>query len=203
LTQAQTIALYHPLLHHIAFKLLKCKADAEDIVQDTFLRWLSLDHKVIENTKAYLVKAVTNNCLNHLNAIKRKKMEYLESIHFPDFIAQIKEMDFSHLDIQAEVKSALQVIHSKLQPLERAVYLLREVFDFDYDALQVVLDKKKEHCRQLFSRARRKIEETNPLSIKVSGKPQFLESFLKACRIGEASELVAALKKDTKPASLA
>ena len=68
LTQTQTIALYHPMLHSIALRIVKCKADAEDIVQDTFLKWLSIEKEQIQNTRAYLIKSVTNNCLNHLQA---------------------------------------------------------------------------------------------------------------------------------------
>src|SRR5690606_10607667 len=63
---AQTISLYQPLLHTIAYNLVRCKQDAEDIVQETFIKWLTIDHEKVQNTKAYLVRAVTNNCLNHL-----------------------------------------------------------------------------------------------------------------------------------------
>src|SRR6476620_10775419 len=79
LNPAQDIALYHPLLHSVAYNILRCKQDAEDIVQDTFLKWLSIDRTKIENTKAYLITAVTNNCLNHLNTLRKKKEEYWDS----------------------------------------------------------------------------------------------------------------------------
>ncbi|MGE0590614.1 MAG: sigma-70 family RNA polymerase sigma factor, partial [Cyclobacteriaceae bacterium] len=133
MTQAQTIALYHPMLHRIAMRFVKCKADAEDIVQDTFLKWLSIDTEKIRNTKAYLIKSVTNNCLNHLEALKRKKEEYLENIHLPELITKFKELDFSQIDLHVDMQAALNVIHHKLEPLERAVFVLREVFNVDYE----------------------------------------------------------------------
>src|ERR1700754_4393408 len=159
MTQAQTIALYQPLLHRIAYNLVRSNADAEDIVQETFLRWLTIDQQKIENTKAYLIKAVTNNCLAHLETLKRKKEEYIESFNSIEFVQKLKEVNFSHLDFDAELKNAFKVMQAKLQPLERAVFLLKEVFDFDYDSLHKTLDKKKDHCRQLLARARKKLGE--------------------------------------------
>ncbi len=199
MTQAQTIALYHPMLHGIAYRLVKCKADAEDIVQDTFLKWLSLKGEKIRNTKAYLIRAVTNNCLNHLEALKRKKEEYLEGIHLPDILNKFKEMDFSHLDLHIDLQAALKLIHSKLEPLERTVFVLREGFNFDYEALQDVLEKKKEHCRQLFSRAKKKLHaEANKINIDWPAKPQWVENFAKACENGFSNDLIKSLQGDAK-----
>lgn len=197
LTQAQTIALYQPLLHHIAVKLLKCKADAEDIVQDTFLKWLTIDPNIIDNTKAYLVRAVTNNCLNHIKTLQRKKEEYFDGLQMPEFLHHFKELDFSHLDMKAEITAALHKVQAKLQPLERAVYLLREVFDIDYDVMQEVLEKKKDHCRQLFSRAKRKLAEADGEARYPATKPRFLDSFIDSCQLGTADQLIAELRRDT------
>jgi RNA polymerase sigma factor (sigma-70 family) len=156
----QTIALYQPLLHTIAMNILKCKADAEDIVQDTFLKWLSTERTHIQNTKAYLIKSVTNNALSHLSSLKKKKVHCLDSIHLPEIFTKIKESDFAHLDLEAELSKALAIVHHKLEPLEKTVYLLKEALGFEYDELQKLLDKKQDHCRQLFSRAKKKIEES-------------------------------------------
>lgn len=193
---AATIALYQPILQAIAYNLLRCKADAEDIVQETFLKWLSTEKEKINNTKAYLIKAVTNNCLNHLNALKRKKVEYLDSVHLPEFFIKIKETNFSHLDMDAYLATAMNVIHQKLKPLERAVYLLKEVFDVDYDTLHKTLDKKKDHCRQLLARAKKKLsEETTKINLEIPTPTSLLESFKKACQ-GDTDELINSLKRD-------
>lgn len=197
LNHAQAIALYQPLLHRIAYDLLRCKADAEDVVQDTFLKWLSLDSSKIENTKAYLITSVRNNCLNHLNALRKKKEELWDSIDLSQLMVKFKESDFAHLDIEAELKNALAILHKKLGPLERAVYLLKEVFDVDYEGLQKELNKKADHCRQLLSRAKKKLQEdSSRIHLDLPDASRLFENFRKACDTGQAAEFVQHLKRD-------
>lgn len=178
-------------------RMLRCKADAEDIVQETFIKWLTQEQEKIRNTKAYLVKAVTNNCINHLKSLRQKKVEYLESFHWPDFVERFREhTDFSHIDLETELSRAFHVIQNKLEPLERAVYVLKEVFDFDYKALQLLLNKKQDHCRQLFCRAKRKLNEERD-HLKAVFEPKraaLMESFRKACEFGQPFDLVAQLQ---------
>ena len=201
MSREQTITLYQPLLHAIAYNIVRCKADAEDIVQETFLKWLSLGPKKIENTKAYLVRAVRNNCLNHINTLRHKKEELLNQHNIAEIISRFKEANFAHLDLEIELAKAMKVLHAKLEPLERAVFLLKEVFDFDYEVLQETLDKKKEHCRQLFCRAKKKLsEETSKLNFELPDTSSFIETFRKACDFGNASELINELKKDVASA---
>ena len=197
MNHSQTIALYQPVLQTIAYNLVRCKADAEDIVQETFLKWLSLDHNKIENTKAYLIKAVTNNCLNHLNSFKKKKTEYFDSLHLPEFLQKVKDTNLAHLDVDANLKAAFKVLNTKLEPLERAVFLLKEVFDFDYEAVQVTLDKKKDHCRQLLSRAKKKLsDETAKIHFDMPDTTKMMESFRRACDLNNASDFVLELKNE-------
>lgn len=193
---AQTIALYQPLLHRIAYNLVRCKEDAEDIVQETFMKWLSIETD-IKNTKAYLIQSVRNNCFNHINSLKRKKEEYLESIDVTEILARVKDNNFAHLDLEVELHNAFRVMLAKLEPMERAVILLKEAFDFDYDALQLTLDKKKDHLRQLFCRAKKKLgEETSRMHIDLPDASKMMESFRKACTMDNANEFIQHLKKD-------
>lgn len=197
MTQGQTILLYQPILQRIAMRMLRCKADAEDIVQETFIKWLSQEQAKIGNTKAYLIKAVKNNCINHLNSIRTKRTEYLESFQWSEFVERFRETtDFSHIDVEAEVSRALQLIQNKLEPLERAVYVLKEVFDFDYQSLQELLDKKQDHCRQLFCRAKKKLQdETEHFNaVFQPKKTALLESFRKACEFGQPFDFVSQLR---------
>ncbi len=197
MTQTQTIALYQPLLHTIAYNLVRCKEDAEDIVQETFVRWLCIDQQKIENTKAYLITAVKNNCLNHLKALRKKKEEYLEAVNLPEFFYKFKEINLSKLDLDVNLSAAFKVLQTKLGPLERAVYLLKEVFDFDYEELQQTLNKKKEHCRQLFCRAQKKLsEEKAKIHWELPDASALMNSFRQACDFGNASDFVRKLKND-------
>lgn len=197
MSPANTISLYQPILQTIAYNFVRCKQDAEDIVQDTFLKWLSVDHTKIQNTKAYLIASVTNNCLNHLNSLKRKKEEYWDSSKLSQVIIKFKESDFGHLDLQMELSAAFKVLHAKLEPLERAAFLMREVFDFDYESIQKTLDKKADHCRQLLSRARKKLEEEKAkMHFELPNTDHLMESFKNACHFGEVTTLINDLKKD-------
>jgi RNA polymerase sigma-70 factor (ECF subfamily) len=196
LDQSQIIAYYQPTLHAIAMRILRCKADAEDIVQETFIKWLNVEQEKIKNTKAYLIKAVTNNCINHLQTLKKKKEEYIESFQWPEFVERFRESDFSHMDIEAELSKAFHLLQHKLEPLERAVYVLKEAFDLDYKALQELLDKKQDHCRQLFCRARKKLNmETDRINTAINEKTALMKTFREACD-GHAADFVAELKKD-------
>jgi len=201
MNSAQTIATYQPLLQAIAYNIVRCKADAEDIVQETFLKWLSLGPKKVENTKAYLIRAVRNNCLNHLSTLRLKKEELINQNNLAEIINRFKETSFAHLDIEFDLAKAIRVLSAKLEPLERAVFLLKEVFEYDYEALQLTLDKKKEHCRQLFCRAKKKLsEETSKLNFDLPDASSLIEKFNKACDFGNASELINELKKDVAAA---
>ena len=203
MNQEQTIILYQPMLQAIAYNIVRCKADAEDIVQETFLKWLTLSPQKIENTKAYLIKAVKNNCLNHLNTLRKKKEELFSQNNFAEIFGRFKETSLGHLDFDVEMNKALKVLQTKLEPLERAVYLLKEVFDFDYEALQEALDKKKDHCRQLLCRAKKKLEdETSKINFELPDASALMESFRKACHLGNASDLINELKKALPASSL-
>lgn len=191
--QTATIVLYQPLLQSIAFRMLGCMQDAEDMVQDTFLKYLSVDTEKIQNTKAYLIRSVTNNCLNHINSLKQKKKEYLDSVKLPELFEKI---DFSHLDFKQEIDAAMTVLHKKLGPLERGLFLLREGFDFDYDELQEIFNKKKEHCRQLVCRAKEKLNREAERTYAYDAEDYF-NAVKKACSEGDFKDLLDEILKDS------
>lgn len=188
------------MLYSVALKMVNSFADAEDIVQETFLKWLTIDKKNILNTKSYLVKAVTNNCLNHLESLKKKKEELFDKVN-PGILKEMyKELDFGRIDLEFDISNALSVIHRKLKPLEKAVYLLREVFGLDYDNLHEIFDKSQENCRQLFCRAKEKLNLENfKLDKKVLENPGLLDSFKKACNFGHLTSLINDLKREIIP----
>jgi RNA polymerase sigma-70 factor (ECF subfamily) len=185
------------MLQAIALRMVGCLADAEDIVQDTFVKWLTADRERIVNTKAYLIRSVMNNCLNHLNSLKERKKQYIESISAKDHLAFYKELEIPKIDFEQELSAAWALIQTKLEPMERTVYVLREVFEVDYEELQEILDKKKENCRQLFSRAKKRLEEeAQKFKVDMSRHAVTLESFKKSCDLGNPSELINEMMKD-------
>lgn len=186
------------MLQSIALKVVGSIADAEDIVQDTFLKWLTIDQKSIQNTKAYLVKSVTNNCINHINSFKSRSVECLESLtNKSSFFEKGKEREMFKFDFDNEVTEALAVLGKKLEPIEKGIYLLREVFNFEYDDLQELFDKKKENCRQIFSRVQAKLkDDTAKSGFDKPSHGKLVNNFNKACNSGQFSELLAGIKKE-------
>ena len=175
-------------------------ADAEDIVQDTFLKWLSIDHQQIQNTKAYLIRSVVNNCLSHLEALKKKKNECLDAWAQSDWVVSFKEAEFLHFDLENELSHAMAVLSAKLEPMEKAVYVLREAFNMEYEELQIVLDKKKENCRQLFCRAKKNLaQEVDRMKVDWNKHAAMLEGFKKACLANNPADFIHQIAPDLKP----
>lgn len=191
MNQSQEILLYQPVLRSIALRMVGSLQDAEDIVQDTFLKWLTLEQEKIKNTKSYLIKAVTNNCINHLNSIKKKRIQFLDTINPGNFFDRLRSAEPARFDLEQEISTALAVIHKKLEPLEKAIYLLREVFNLEYEELQEIFGKKKENCRQLFCRAKEKLnQETKKFKLDFEKHTRFMDSFRLACTMGQISDLI-------------
>lgn len=175
-------------------------ADAEDIVHDTFLKWLTIDPKTIENTKAYLVRAVTNNCISFLKQQNRQPTHTeIEELPQDEQLDAAQEGFLSNIDFETEVSHALDVLHKKLEPLEKAVFVMRECFNLEYEELQLIFEKKKDHCRQLVSRAKAKLQKDTPslqINISLPNPAEFFDSFKKACALGDMSELMSDFSRD-------
>jgi RNA polymerase sigma-70 factor (ECF subfamily) len=191
-SKEQAITLYQPLLQAIAMRILGSVSDAEDMVQDAFVKWLTIDTTKVRNARAYLVKTVTNNCLNHLESIQRKKDELMDSI--PQFF--MEKWDY-HLDIDKELSHALAKVHQKLEPLEKGIFLLREVFQLEYEEIQEIFQKKKDHCRQLLHRAKKKLHADPQPGNQLPSKG-FIHTFHKACQHGSLQELISEMKAELK-----
>ena len=190
------VASYRPVLFSVAYRMVGCAAVAEDMVQDTFFNWFKkIDHRKVIDVKAYLIKSITNSCINHLNSIKQKKEELVENFNPP--IPHLKVMpDFSNLDIKTDVYNALAQLYKKLPPTERAVFVLKEIFNFEYGDLCDILDKKAENCRQLLSRAQKKLsEETERFQIDADRLKKAAADFKNAA-LGEFTGLIEGLQKD-------
>ncbi|MDX1627983.1 MAG: sigma-70 family RNA polymerase sigma factor [Fulvivirga sp.] len=189
----QTIVLYQPLLQSIAYKMVGSLADAEDIVQDTLTRWLTVDTEKIKNTKSYLVRSVKNNCINHIEKLKRN--ESISQLNM-EIVDWYREKEFFKFDRENELAAAWHVLHKKLEPVEKGIFVLRELFDFDYEELQEIFNKKKDNCRKLFSRARHKLASDASLN-KIPEKNTY-SSFYSACKFGSLNDLIENLRPKSK-----
>ncbi len=194
MSEAQAISIYQPLLHSIALSILGSQRDAEDLVQDTFLKWLSNRPQKIENTRAYLVQAVRNNAIKYKQAFQQRKVDLLDNI--PEHLSQKFHANFDHIDVEQELKRAVDVIHSKLEPLEKGVFILREIFDLEYEEIQDIFEKRKDHCRQLLSRARKKIDPSLMQENVSEGAGNLLQHLKKAMQQDKLSDLIQHLKEE-------
>jgi len=193
MTQSQAIAPYQPLLLSIALKITGKMADAEDLVQDTLLRWIKIDPSTIKNTKAYLISSIRHACYRHISLIEEKKYKLV------DFLEQKKAEFADHVrmfDTPPDILHALHKIHHLLGPAERAIYLLREIFDIDYEDIAVQFDKTSENCRKIVSRARSRLNEVVTIPSTVEGAWHFVVKFKKACDFGELNAFIDKLKAD-------
>jgi RNA polymerase sigma-70 factor (ECF subfamily) len=183
------------MLYAIAVKMVGKLEDAEDIVQDTFEKYLTIDTTKIQNTKAYLIKSVSNNCLQFLNSFKNRIAESNQSIdHDFEDVNQVKSI--FNFDREVQLMEAWGVLQRKLEPVERAIYIMREVFSVEYDELQEMFNKKKDNCRQIVSRAKAKVQNNTPKLRGELPKVHLPLSFKNACRFGHLSEMMHDLTGD-------
>ena len=188
---------YQPMLRSVAIRIVGSIEDAEDIVQDTFEKWLTIDRKDIKNTKAYLIRSVSNNSIKFLTSLKNKISH--NTFTFDDRFELVDRQQikaFLNFDMDAQLGEAWQVLHKKLEPLEKSIYVMREIFSIEYEELQEIFDKKKEHCRQLFFRAKSKLEQ-DKIKFKVDFPvPKLPISFKRACELGSITEIIDDFKRD-------
>jgi len=173
-------------LFALAYKMLGSVMDAEDLIQDTFLRWQNSSLARIKSPKAFLSTVVRNLCLNHLQSARVRREELSDA---PEEI-QVNEETL----IADSLSSAFLVLLERLSPKERAVFLLREVFDRDYDEIAAIVRKNTVTCRQMLRRAKQHIQSgTSRFSASKEQLELLVRKFSDSCATGDISGLVAAL----------
>ncbi|MFC0211583.1 RNA polymerase sigma factor SigJ [Paenibacillus chartarius] len=193
---------FKPLLFSIAYRMLGSVADAEDAVQETFAAVVSGDGKVA-NWKAYLCRAVTNRCMDILKSSRRKRELYVGP-WLPEPLVQDAGPDRTASDplqatlLEETVSYAFLVLLQRLTPLERAVFILREAFDYTYRDIADIVGKTELGCRQTYSRVRRKVQGAPEAeAVPDLGEGRVLvERFLQAAYTGDVASLVALLSDD-------
>ena len=186
-----TFESYRPLMFAIAYRMLGSAMDAEDIVQEAFLRYQGAHN--IDIPKAFLTTVVTRLCLDQLKSARMQRESYIGPwLPEPLITAQ------SPLDNQYEsISLAFLVLLESLTPVERAVFLLREVFDYDYREIAEIVDKEEAACRQSFHRAKAHVAEHRPrFAASPEEHQQMLERFMQACVLGDLDGLTDLLAED-------
>lgn len=150
----------------IAYRMLGVVADAEDAVQDTFAELQRRDRSGIGNVKAYVAKGVTNRCLNLMNTARSRRETYIGE-WLPEPVSREDEGPEAAAERRDSLSYAFLVLLERLAPAERAIFVLREAFQYDYEAIAEMVGKTESNCRQIFSRAKR-VLQTEPSSRRPS-----------------------------------
>lgn len=183
-------------LFGLAYRMLATIGDAEDAVQDTYLRWHRTDTAKIQNPEAWLVTACTRLCIDRLRAAKIERLNYTGP-WLPEPLIELEVQPEDPAETADDLSMALLVVLERLTPAERAAWLLREAFDYDYPQIAVVLKKSEAACRQLVSRAARHIKEEKPrFATDAAVLRQLTEKFAAATRAGNAAAFAGLLAED-------
>ncbi|WP_219825726.1 RNA polymerase sigma-70 factor [Nonomuraea typhae] len=148
------------LLFTVAYEMLGSAADAEDVLQETWLRWVEVDLGQVSDRRAYLVRITTRQSLNRLRAMKRRKETYVGS-WLPEPLLTTPDVA-EDAELAESVSMALMLVLESLSPTERAVFVLREVFDVGYEEIAAAVDKSTVAVRQIAHRARRHVDARRP-----------------------------------------
>jgi RNA polymerase sigma-70 factor (ECF subfamily) len=191
---------YHPLLFSIAYRMTGSAMDAEDIVQETFIRYQAVEKGTIENQKAYLTTIATRLALNHLTAARTQR-ELYPGPWLPEPVSGVEQPLLAAPSRRAgefdSISMALMVLLENLTPAERAVFILREVFDYAYDEIGAMLEKSEAACRKLYSRAKAYIAANRPrFKPKLSEHERLLEQFVAAATQGDLAGLTQILTEE-------
>ncbi len=179
-----------PRLIRIAYRMLGSVADAEDVVQEAFLRWLDVDREGVREPAAFLRRVVTRLCLDHLKSARHRREIYVGP-WLPEPI--IDEAD----DEDDDITLPLMLVLERLSPLERAAFLLHDVFGVGFDEIAEAIDREVATCRQLASRARSHVRAARPRFplVREHGL-RIAEAFFEASRSGDMQTLRSLLSAD-------
>ena len=148
------------LLFTVAYEMLGSAADAEDVVQETWLRWADVDHAEVRDHRAYLVRIVTRQALNRLRSVARRREDYIGE-WLPEPLSTSPDVA-ADVELAESVSMAMLTVLETLGPAERAVFVLREVFDIPYDEIAEAVDKSPTAVRQIAHRARDHVAARRP-----------------------------------------
>ncbi|MGH9211259.1 MAG: RNA polymerase sigma-70 factor [Acidimicrobiales bacterium] len=192
---ADAFVAHRSLLFTVAYEMLGSAADAEDVVQETWLRWADVDHAEVRDPRAYLIRIVTRQALNRLRTLARRREDYVGEwlpeplLTSPDIAADV--------ELAESLSIAMLTVLEALGPAERAVFVLREVFDTPYDEIAAAVGKSPAAVRQIAHRARDHVAARRPRTpVTTTEQQHAVDRFLAAVRHGDLQGLLDVLAPD-------
>lgn len=186
---------HRSLLFTVAYEMLGSAVDAEDVVQETWLRWVGVDQAEVEYPRAYLVRMVTRQALNRLRTESRRREEYIGE-WLPEPLLTSPDVA-EDIELAESVSMAMLTVLETLGPAERAVFVLREVFETPYDEIALAVGKTPAAVRQIARRSREHVAARRPrMQVGRAEQQVVVEKFLTAVSTGDMQGLMAVLAPD-------
>jgi RNA polymerase sigma-70 factor (TIGR02957 family) len=190
-----TFVAHRNLLFTVAYELLGSAADAEDVLQETWLRWVRVEEAQVREPRAYLVRITTRQALNRLRTRQRRRESYVGA-WLPEPVLTAPDVAEDVL-LAESLSMALMLVLESLSPTERAVFVLREVFAVGYDEIAAAVDKSPAAVRQIAHRAREHVDARRPREVVSPAQTRAaLESFQRALATGDVQALLDVLAPD-------
>ncbi|MFP3891994.1 RNA polymerase sigma-70 factor [uncultured Ralstonia sp.] len=201
-TAASTDATFdalRPRLFAIAYRMLGTRADAEDVLQDAWLRWHQTDPTALQSAEAWLVTVVTRLSIDRLRAAKTEREAYI-GWWLPEPLVELDERTpEAAAELAGDLSVALLWVLERLSPEERAAFLLRQVFDHDYAEIAGLLGKTEAACRQMVHRAADRVQQERPrFDVSQDAHRSLLQKFMEAARTGQQDAIRALLADDVQ-----
>jgi RNA polymerase sigma-70 factor, ECF subfamily len=195
-----TFEQHRPFLRGLAYRMLGTVSDAEDILQDAWLRWHAVAPDSVEHPRSYLARVVTNLCLDRMKSAQVQRECYVGE-WLPEPLLAISEYTAAGSDVISEYASDLSFAFMRtleaLSPAERAVFLLHDVFDVDFHAIAAALNLSAANCRQLAVRARTHVRDHRPrFSVPSDLASRLQHAFASAIQQADPAALIAVLAED-------
>jgi RNA polymerase sigma-70 factor, ECF subfamily len=182
---------YRPRLFGIAYRMLGSRADAEDILQDAYLRWHRGASEDLRSPEAWLVTAVTRLCIDRLRAARAQREQYIGPWLPEPLIGEAAPPADARAELSSSLSIAFLVVLEQLEPDERAAFLLHEVFDTEYAEIAEILGKSEAACRQIVSRARKRVRGQRPRAqVTDAARRSVLERFANAIQTQDKTALL-------------
>jgi RNA polymerase sigma-70 factor (ECF subfamily) len=191
----EAFVAHRNLLFTVAYELLGSAADAEDVLQETWLRWVDVDLAEVRNHRAYLVQITTRQALSRLRTLGRRKESYVGP-WLPEPLLTAPDVA-EDVELADSVSMAMLLVLETLTPTERAVFVLREVFALEYDEIAEAVDKSQDAVRQIAHRARNHVAARRPRGVVSQAESRgALEAFRRAIETGDLQSLLDLLAPD-------
>lgn len=185
----ETFVAHRNLLFTVAYEMLGSAADAEDVLQETWLRWVTVDLEQVRDRRAYLVRIATRQALNRLRTAQRRREVYVGP-WLPEPLLTTPDVA-ENAELAESLSMALMLVLETLSPTERAVFVLREAFDLSYDEIAAAVDKSPEAVRQIAHRARQHVDARRPReTVSARDVKAVLESFQHAVATGDLQDFL-------------